>query len=176
MSSRNNPILVPKVEIDSIVKRLGEEISKDYKDKPLILVVVLKGSIIFASDLIRQISIDDLKVDFVRVSSYGMGARISSGNIKLWKDISVNTVDSDVLIVEDIIDTGNTLKFLYDRLVTTGANSVKVCSLLDKKCRREANINSNYTGKIIDDKYVYGYGLDLDELCRNYPDIHYIKG
>jgi len=114
-----------------------------------------------------------MKVDFVRVSSYGTGKRESTGTVKLWKDISVNIEGKDVLIVEEIIDSGRTLKFLYDRIKASRPASLKLCTLLDKRCKRVADIQPDYFGDIIDDKYVFGYGLDLDEYCRNYPDIHY---
>lgn len=175
MNYRKAPVLFSKDQIDKMVEKLGKEITKDYDNKPLVLVVVLKGAIIFASDLIRQITVKDMKVDFVKVSSYGVGNRETTGTIKLWKDISVNIHGKHVLIIEEIIDSGLTLKFLSERLRASNPKSVKMCSLLDKKCKRKVDIEPDYVGEVIDDKYVFGYGLDLDELCRNYPDIHYLK-
>jgi len=173
MTYRKKPILISKNELDAIVTRLGEDISRDYKDSSLVIVIILKGAFIFASDLIRKIKVKDMKVDFVRVSSYGVGQRESTGTVKLWKDISVNVCNKDVLIVEDIIDSGTTLHFLVNRIKASHAKSVKLCTLLDKFSKRIAPIQPDYNGKIIEDKYVFGYGLDLDEMCRNYPDIHF---
>jgi len=164
--------LISREEIESIVKRLADQISKDYAGKELILICILKGAFMFLSDLIRHLRIP-VKIDFVRLSSYGSKMR-SSGQVEITKDIEVSIEGKEVLIIEDIIDSGHTLKFLKDRLSLSRPNSVKVCALLDKKARREVSIEADYLGKAIEDVFVVGYGIDVEESYRHLPEIYYV--
>ncbi len=164
--------LISREEIESMVKRLADQISKDYAGKELILICILKGAFMFLSDLIRHLQIP-VKIDFVRLSSYGSKMR-SSGQVEITKDIEVSIEGKEVLIIEDIIDSGHTLKFLKDRLSLSHPNSVKVCALLDKKARREVSIEADYLGKDIEDVFVVGYGIDVEEAYRHLPEIYYV--
>ena len=163
-------VLVPEEEIKSIVKRLGQEISRDYADKNLILVSVLKGSILFTSDLAKQLNCV-CEMEFVRTYSYGNGTE-SSGNVQMLVDFDrPDFSECDFLIIEDIVDSGNTLKYLVEHLLSKGPRSVKTCTLLDKPSRRKVNFNPDYVGKVIPDEFVFGYGLDLFEKYRDIPYI-----
>jgi hypoxanthine phosphoribosyltransferase len=166
-----NPLLSQE-EIASIVKSLADKISKDYSERELVVVCILKGSFMFLSDLVRQLRIS-VKIDFVRLASYG-AAMETSGNVKVTKDIEIPIEGKDVLIIEDIIDTGRTLQFLKDRLALLKPSSVKVCALLDKKARREVKIEAEYLGREVDDVFIVGYGIDFNETYRNLPEIYYI--
>jgi len=166
-----NP-LFSQEEIASIVKGLADQISKDYEGKELVLVCILKGAFMFLSDLARQIQIS-LQIDFVRLASYGSGMR-TSGKVEITKDIEISIEGKDVLIIEDIIDSGQTLQFLKNRLAFLNPHSVKVCALLDKKARREVNVEAEYVGKEIDNLFVVGYGIDFNEIYRNLPEIYYV--
>lgn len=162
-------LYIPASEIENMCKDLGHQITIDYKDKDLLVICILKGSIVFFSDLVRHIKLQ-IKMDFVRLSSYGDSTE-SSGNVRIVKDISQGIRDKHVLIVEDILDTGNTLDFLRNHLEASKPASLKICTLLDKPSRRKRPIQADYCGKIIEDKFVIGYGLDFQEKCRNYSDI-----
>lgn len=164
--------LISREEIASIVRRLADQISRDYQGKELILICILKGAFMFLSDLIRQIRIP-VKIDFVRLSSYGSKMK-SSGQVEINKDIEISIEGKDVLIIEDIIDSGYTLKFLKERLILSHPHSVKICALLDKKARREVAIEADYLGKTIDDVFVVGYGIDVEESYRHLPEIYYV--
>jgi hypoxanthine phosphoribosyltransferase len=168
---RLNP-LFSREQIASIVKNLADQISKDYDDNELVLVCILKGAFMFLSDLIRHIKIP-VKIDFVRVASYGAGMK-TSGKIEITKDIEIPIEGKDVLIVEDIIDSGRTLRFLKDRFSLLKPRSIKVCALLDKKARREVEIEADYLGIEVDDVFIVGYGIDFNETYRNLPEIHYV--
>ncbi|NWF91329.1 MAG: hypoxanthine phosphoribosyltransferase [Syntrophaceae bacterium] len=168
---RLNP-LVSREEIDSIVKNLADRISEDYRGRDLILVCILKGAFIFLSDLVRHLRIP-VQIDFVRLASYGTGMK-TSGTIEITKDIEMPIEGKDLLIIEDIIDSGRTLQFLRDRLTLSNPNSVKICALLDKKSRREVEIEADYLGKEVDDVFVVGYGIDFNEAYRYLPEIYYI--
>ena len=168
---RLNP-LISREEIASVVKGLADQISEDYRGRELVLVCVLKGAFIFLSDLIRQLRIS-VQVDFVRLASYGDGMK-TSGTIQVTKDIDIPVGGKDVLIVEDIIDSGRTLVFLKDRLAQLNPRSIKVCALLDKKSRREVEIEADYLGKEVDDVFVVGYGIDFNETYRHLPEIYYV--
>ena len=162
-------ILLTEEEIKAIVKRLGSEITADYKDKNLIVVSVLKGSVMIMGDLLREIKLP-LKIDFMAVSSYGSGTT-SSGTVKIIKDLDINLSGYDILIVEDILDSGATLSSLKEILLTRKPASVKICTFLDKPDRRKADIKADYVGAVIPDEFVVGYGLDYDEKYRNLPYV-----
>jgi len=166
-----NP-LISQEEILSMVKGLADQISKDYSEKELVVICILKGSFMFLSDLVRQLRIP-VQIDFVRLASYGAGME-TSGSVKVTKDIEIPIEGKDVLIIEDIIDTGRTLRYLKDRLALLNPRSVKVCALLDKKSRREVEIEAEYLGREVDDVFVVGYGIDFNETYRNLPEIYYI--
>ncbi len=165
-------LLFSREEIAFIVKGLADQISKDYGDKELILVCILKGAFMFLSDLIRHLQIS-VKVDFVRLASYGAGMK-TSGKIEITKDIEIPIEGKDVLIVEDIIDSGRTLQFLKDRFSHLNPHSIRVCALLDKKARREVQIEADYLGKEVDDVFIVGYGIDFNETYRHLPEIYYV--
>jgi len=156
-------------EIEKICAALGKKISVDYRNKDLFLVCILKGSLLFFADLIRHISLP-VKMDFVRLSSYGDETG-SSGTVRIIKDLSQSIREKDVLVIEDILDTGNTLDFLVNHLASSKPASLKICTLLDKPSRRQRPVIADYCGKTIEDKFVVGYGLDYQEKCRNYSDI-----
>ena len=156
-------------EIDKIVKKLGKQISEDYKDKNLLLVSILKGSVIFMADLMRSIDIP-CRIDFMSVSSYGNGS-VSSGKIIMKKDLEESIVGKNVIVVEDIVDTGRTLSYLMDNLKQRGPKSLKLCAMLDKPDRRVVDIKADYTGFEIPDLFVIGYGLDYAQRYRNLPYI-----
>lgn len=160
-------------EIDAAVQSLANRINADYEGKQVLLVAVLKGAIIFVADLIRHLKVD-AEVEFVRLSSYGK-ARTSSGTVTILKDIQSDIRNKHVLIVEEIIDTGRTLRFLYERLKASGPASVEIVTLLDKASKRVVDVPVKYVGRPIDDQFLIGYGLDLEEHCRNLPDIYYLK-
>ncbi len=160
-------------EIDIAVRDVAERLNKDYEGKKVVLVCVLKGAFVFCADLMRQLKLD-VEVEFVRLSSYGRAFK-SSGTVTILKDISVDIRDKHVLIVEEIIDSGRTLKFLFDRLQASHPASVEIVTLLDKKAKRVCEVPVKYVGREIEDQFLVGYGLDLEEKCRNLPDIFYLK-
>lgn len=162
-------ILLTKEEIREIVTRLGKQITEDYKGKNLLVVSVLKGSVMIMADLLREIKLP-LKIDFMSVSSYGSGTS-TSGSVKIIKDLDINLEGYDILIVEDILDSGVTLSSLKEILLTRRPKSVKICTFLDKPERRKANIVADYTGVQVPDEFVVGYGLDYDEKYRNLPYV-----
>ena len=163
-------ILVTEDEIEQIVTRLGKEIDRDYADKNLVIVCVLKGSVMFTIDLSKKLN-TVCEMEFVRTYSYGNGTE-SSGEVQMKIDFDrPDIADCDVLIIEDIVDSGNTLKFLVDHIKAKGARSVKTCAFLDKPSRRKIDIAPDYIGKEIPDKFVFGYGLDLFEKYRDLPYV-----
>jgi len=164
--------LISKEQIASIVSDLASRISGDYGQKELVLVCVLKGAFMFLSDLVRHLQMP-VQIDFVRLASYGSGMK-SSGRIEITKDIEVSVEGKDVIIVEDIIDSGRTIKFLKERLALSKPRTVKVCTLLDKKARREVEMEADYVGKEVDDVFIVGYGIDFNEAYRNLPQIYYV--
>ncbi len=172
------PELIPVLRKDSIDKMVAEvahKISSDYKDRELVLIGVLKGAFIFLADLARHLTIP-VKIDFVRVASYGSGTS-SSGNIRLTKEIEIDIKNKDVLIVEDIVDTGLTLAYLIDYLNSFGPNTVKICSLLDKSERRKTEIKIDYACHVVEKGlgFIVGYGIDYNEDYRHLPDIYHLK-
>jgi hypoxanthine phosphoribosyltransferase len=164
-------VLIDEQQIKNRNTELGKLISQDYKESnDLLLICILRGAFIFLSDLSRQITVPHA-MDFMAISSYGTGNRSSSGEVRITMDLSTNINGKDVLIVEDIIDSGNTLSYVLDMLSTRKPKSLNICTLLDKFERREVDIPIRYTGFKIPDKFVFGYGLDLDEIYRNLPFI-----
>lgn len=166
--------LFSKERIATEVQRLGEEISRDYQGREVLLVGVLKGSFLFFADLVRAITVPTV-IDFVRLASYGSETQ-SSGIVEMRKDLELPLKGRDVLIIEDIIDSGYTLEALYHRLQLREPNSLKVCTLIDKQSRREVPIQADYVGISLDDGFIVGYGLDYDERYRNLPDIYLVEG
>ena len=166
--------LVDEVQLQSRIKELGAEISKDYEGQDLLLLCILKGGVLFLTDLMREISIPH-DIDFMAVSSYGKEIRESTGIVRILKDLDEPINGRNVLIVEDIIDTGHTLAYITRNLIARQPASLKICTLLDKAERRQVEIKIDYTGFVIPDKFVFGYGLDLDEKFRNLPFIGVVK-
>jgi hypoxanthine phosphoribosyltransferase len=163
-------VLIPEEELQKRIAELGAEISRDYEGQDLLLICILRGGVFFLVDLMRHISIPHA-VDFMAISSYGAGARQSSGNVRLTLDLQTNIRDRNVLLVEDIIDSGHTIASVLEMLETRQPKSLRVCALLDKAARREVDIPIHYRGFDIEDKFVFGYGLDLDEYYRGLPFI-----
>lgn len=168
-------ILIDEVTLKQRIVSLGEQISTDYADaRDLILICILKGGVMFLTDLMRHISIPH-EIDFLAASSYGRGVREASGTVRIDMDLKVQVRDKHVLIIEDIIDSGHTLSFVIDIIKARQPASVRLCALLDKASRRTVPITIDYTGFEIEDKFVFGYGLDLDEKFRNLPFIGVVK-
>ncbi len=167
-------VLLSEEQLKEIVKRLGAEITRDYKDKNLVLVSVLKGSVVFMADLMREIKVP-CSIDFMSVSSYGSGTK-TSGVVRIIKDLDTDVVEgADLLIVEDILDSGVTLEYLIKVISARNPKSVKICTLLDKPERRKANVKADYAGAQVPDAFVVGYGLDFDEKYRNLPFVGALK-
>lgn len=166
-------ILLTKEEIEKINIRLGEEISRDYEGKDLVVICLLKGGVMFATDLIKHIE-SKVFLDYLTVSSY-KDEEESSGNVEIKSDISIDIKGKDVLIVDDIFDTGYTMKNIYNYLNTKSPRSLKTCVLLDKPERREVDFSVDYIGKEIDNLFVVGYGLDYEGFYRNIPYIFIFK-
>lgn len=162
-------VLISREKVEARIEELAKEIEKDYTGKNLVCVGLLKGSVMFMSDLIKAINLD-LRIDFMKVSSYGSGTN-STGVVKILKDVDVDLAGKDVLIVEDIIDTGLTIVNVKDFLAKKNPNSIRVCTLLDKPSRRKVEVKGEYVGFEIPDEFVVGYGLDLDEKYRNIPFV-----
>lgn len=166
-------ILLTKGEIESRVKELGLEIASEYKGKNPVLIGILKGVVVFFSDLIRNIELP-LSIDFMATSSYGKSA-YSSGAVKILKDLDLSIVHRDVILVEDIVDTGLTLKYIAENLKARNPASFKICVLLDKPDRRLVDIKLDYCGFKIPDEFVVGYGLDFAEKYRNLPFVAVLR-
>jgi len=170
------PELIPvlkKNDIKNMVAQVARRISSDYQDHELILIGVLKGAFVFLSDLMLNLSIP-VQVDFVRVASYGSDTS-SSGRINLTKAIEIDVKNKDVLVVEDIVDTGLTLSYIIDYLKSFNPKTVKVCALLDKRQRRQANVKIDYACHIVTEGFLVGYGLDYDEDYRDLPEIYHLQ-
>ena len=173
MISDVEKILVSEEKLREINKRLGAKITEDFKDKKLLVLGILKGCVFFMTDLVRNIDLP-LSIDFMTVSSYGSGTE-STGRVKITKDVDIDIKDYDVLIVEDILDSGKTLNYVSDILKTRGARSIKIVTLLDKPERRVAPITPDYVGCDVPDEFVVGYGLDYDQKYRNLPYIGQLR-
>jgi len=177
MSNLDNDVervLVSREELEELCDRLANQITETYKDsnRDLVFVVILKGSAPFAMELFRRIPLD-IRLEFMKVSSYGAGT--TSGFIQVHLDLKRDVKDADVLLIEDIIDSGRTLEKLSQLLANRGAHSVKCCTLLDKPSRRQVNLNADFVGKEIPDAFVVGFGLDYDEKYRNLPYVGILK-
>lgn len=166
-------VLLSEQRLAEMVTELGKQISEDYKDKNLLMVSVLKGSVVFMSDLMRAITIP-CRIDFMSVSSYGSGVK-TSGVVKIVKDLDIPLAGYDLLIVEDILDSGMTLSYIVELLEARGPASIKLCTLLDKPERRKVDIKTDYVGCAVPDEFVVGYGLDYDEKYRNLPYVGILK-
>ena len=163
--------LIDEHTLQNRIAEIGKELSRDYADTDdLLLICILRGGIVFLVDLMRHITVPH-QLDFMAISSYGAGARESEGNVRVTLDLQTNIRDKDVLLVEDIIDSGHTISHVLELLSTRQPRSLKVCSLLDKAERREVVVPIHYRGFEIPNKFVFGYGLDLDEYYRNLPFI-----
>lgn len=173
LDSDISQVLVTEEELREINKRLGAQITKDFQGKNLLVVGILKGSIYFMTDLTRYIDLP-LKLDFLAVSSYGSGTT-SSGAVKIVKDIDINLEGYDILLVEDILDSGRTLDYVRHLIGARGANSISIVTLLDKPERRVVDLHPDYVGCDVPDEFVVGYGLDYDEKYRNLPYVGVLK-
>lgn len=173
MNDPDLKLLYSEAFINRQVKRLAEEINRDYEGRELLIICVLKGGVIFLSDLVRRLTVS-LKIDFVQLASYGEGTE-SQGVVELRKNFDSSMRGKDVLIVEDIVDSGFSMEFLSQRILNQTPNSLKACVFLDKKARRKVPFEPDYVGISVEDAFLVGYGLDLDEKYRNLPGI-YSKG
>jgi hypoxanthine phosphoribosyltransferase len=167
-------VLVTEEQLQARVAELGAEITRDYGGEDLLLLCILRGGVMFLADLMRQIDTPHA-IDFMAISSYGVGARQSSGNVRISLDLNQSIEDRHVLVVEDIVDTGHTIAAVLELLQTRRPASLKICALLDKSERREVVVPIHYVGFDIPNKFVFGYGLDVDELFRNLPFIGVVK-
>lgn len=166
-------VLFSEEKVDDRIRQLGELISKDYEGKSIHLICILKGASFFMCELAKRITVP-VSIDFMSLSSYGSDTE-SSGVVKIVKDLEEPLTDKHVLVVEDIVDTGRTLKYLLELLKNRGAADVKLCALLDKPERRVVDISADYTGFPIPDEFVVGYGMDYDQRHRNLPYIGVVK-
>jgi hypoxanthine phosphoribosyltransferase len=166
-------LLFSRSLISNQVERLAAEISRDYANREVLLIGVLKGSFLFFADLVRAITSPTL-IDFVRLASYGSETQ-SSGIVEMRKDLEFSIKGRDVIIVEDIIDSGFTLETLYHLLLQREPDSLRICTLIDKRARREVPIEADYIGLSMNDGFIVGYGLDFDERYRNLPDIYLVE-
>lgn len=167
-------VLITEKEIIKRAEELGKQITKDYKGKELVLVGILRGAVMWMAELMKNIDLEDLTIDFMAVSSYGAATK-SSGQVQVNKDLNSDIMGKDVIIVEDIVDTGVTLSYLRSFLKNREANSVEVCSMLDKPERREVEVPIKYRGFEVENLFIIGYGLDYDQKYRNLPYISFLN-
>jgi len=170
MADLDLKLLYTREQIAREVRRVAGEITRDFAGEEVILVAVLKGALLFVSDLMRELDLD-ARIDFVRLASYG-SETVSPGVVEMRRDLEFSLRDRHVIIVEDIVDSGHTLEFLYHRLMQQQPRTLKICTLVDKRARREAEIEPDYAGLVMDDGFIVGYGLDHDEKYRNLPEIY----
>lgn len=163
-------VLISEDQLQARIAELGAEISCDYKDKNLLLICILRGGVMFLTDLMRNIHVPHM-IEFMAVSSYGAGERKTTGQVRITLDLNTPVSDMDVILVEDIVDSGRTIASVLDLLSTRHPRSLYVCALLDKVERREVQIPVQYVGFTIPDKFVFGYGLDIDDYYRNLPFV-----
>jgi hypoxanthine phosphoribosyltransferase len=163
-------VLVSSEQLQARIKELGQQISADYAGQDVLLICILRGGVLFLTDLMREVSIP-VAVDFMAVSSYGSGVRESTGQVRITFDLNTNLEGRNVILVEDIVDSGRTISSVLGLLATRNPKSLVVCTLLDKQSRREVQVPIQYSGFTIPNKFVFGYGLDIDEFYRNLPFI-----
>jgi hypoxanthine phosphoribosyltransferase len=163
-------ILVTEEQLQQRIVELGQAITRDYQGQEVLLICILRGGVLFLTDLMREIDLP-LAVDFMAVSSYGTGVRESSGHVRITLDLNTSLEGKNVILVEDIVDSGRTIASVLELLATRDPKSLVVCTLLDKAERREEEVPIRYTGFTIPNKFVFGYGLDIDEYYRNLPFI-----
>lgn len=173
MEKHHIDVMIGETAVNNRIKELGEQISRDYAGREVYLICILKGSVYFTCELAKRITVPVI-MDFMQCSSYGAATK-SSGVVKLSKDLDMAITDRDVIIIEDIIDSGRTLSHLKDLLGQRNPASLKICTLLDKPSRRVVDVDVDYTGFQIEDKFVVGYGLDYDQLYRNLPYIGVVE-
>ena len=173
MEKHHIDVMIDEAAVDNRIKELGKQISRDYAGREVYLIGILKGSVYFTCELAKRITVPFI-MDFMQCSSYGAATK-SSGVVKLSKDLDMAITDRDVIIIEDIIDSGRTLSHLKDLLSQRNPASLKICTLLDKPSRRVVDVDVDYTGFQIEDKFVIGYGLDYDQLYRNLPYIGVVE-
>ncbi len=166
-------VLINENQLQEIVETLGKKITEDYEGKELLLVGILKGSVIFMADLMRNIKLP-CNIDFMAVSSYGAGTT-TTGRVKINKDLDTDIAGKDIVIIEDILDSGKTLHYIRDILLARNPNSIRICTLFDKPERREADIKADYVGSLVPNEFIVGYGLDYAETYRNLPFIGVLK-
>lgn len=178
MSNENSNIvgkvLFTKEQIEARAAEIGAQISKDYEGEPVYLVGTLRGAVVWMADIMKNIT-NDTEIDFIMASSYGSGTT-TSGVVKVKKDLEGDIYGKNVIIIEDIVDTGTTLKYLREQLADRNPKSIRICTLLDKPSRRVADIEADYVGFSIENLFVIGYGLDYDQKYRNLPYVGYIEG
>jgi hypoxanthine phosphoribosyltransferase len=163
-------VLIPADAVQKRIAELGAEISRDFQGEELLLICILRGGVMFMTDLMRAITVP-VAIDFMAISSYGAGQRESTGQVRITLDLTTNIDGRNIIVVEDIIDSGRTLRSVLDLLTTRDPKTLQVCTLLDKAERREVEVPIRYRGFTIPNKFVFGYGLDLDEYYRNLPFI-----
>ncbi|MBT2725234.1 hypoxanthine phosphoribosyltransferase [Bacillus sp. ISL-46] len=173
MGYRIKDVMISETEIKDRVKQLAEQIESDFNNEAIILIFVLKGSFVFAADLIREMK-GEIKIDFISVSSYGDETE-STGKVRLLKDLDENITNQNVLVVEDIIDSGLTLQFLRGHLKSHKPKQIKICTLLDKPERRKVELPVDYVGFVIPDEFIVGYGIDYAQKYRNLPHIFTVE-
>ncbi len=166
-------VMISEQEVEARIQELADQISKDYEGKELHIICILKGSIFFTCELAKRISVP-VTLDFMQVSSYGSDTK-SSGVIKIVKDLDESVLERDILVIEDIVDSGNTLSYLLEMLSNRKPSSLKLCTLLDKPERRRKHVDVDYTGFQIPDEFVVGYGLDYAQKYRNLPYVGVVK-
>ena len=173
MADTVGSILFTRESIEKRAEEIGKQITEDYEGERVILVGILRGAVLWMSDVMKNVDLDMI-IDFMAVSSYGSSKK-SSGIVKINKDLDVNIDGQNVIIVEDIVDSGVTLNYLVGYLQSRGAKSIKICSLLNKQCNRKVDLQADYIGFEVDDMFIVGYGLDYDQRYRNLPYISFLE-
>ena len=162
--------MLSREDIEARAREIGEQISKDYEDKELLLVGILRGAVMWMAELMKNITVENTVIDFMAVSSYGSGTK-SSGQVRINKDLNEDVVGKDIIIIEDIVDTGTTLNYLKKFLAAREANSVEICAMLDKPARRKTEVDVKYVGFKVENKFIVGHGLNCDQQYRQLPYI-----
>lgn len=166
-------VMITEAEILERAKNIGNQITSDFKNQEIVLVGILKGAVLWLADIAKNVKLD-CRLDFMACSSYGESTK-SSGVVRILKDLDGSVEGKNVIIVEDIVDTGNTLKYLKKNLEDRGAKCVKICSLLDKPSGRKVELTADYVGFTVEDKFIIGYGLDFNQMYRNLPYISFLE-